>query len=191
MRKLSLLLVVLLAAGSAGLYGQMAINTEFEISGDATATLGYNLDHQKLGFKNEFSSNISLTLVPKMSSSNPMDMGMDSTGWIGVIELKDFRIIIDQGHDDVHKTSEDTSAATADTGGAAASPSATESMTGDGSVMYPAYPHSHGTIDGSEDPVIVPNTYFGSSLPADSLGEITDSGYTGYVMDRETEGVRP
>ena len=43
MKKLSLLLVVLLAAGSAGLYGQMAIGTNFSIKGDATATAGYDI----------------------------------------------------------------------------------------------------------------------------------------------------
>ena len=142
MRKLSLLLVVLLAAGSAGLYGQMAINTEFEISGDATATLGYNLDHQKLGFKNEFSSNISLTLVPKMSSSNPMDMGMDSTGWIGVIELKDFRIIIDEGHDDVNEVSKTASTATGD-GDAVDGSMPSHAHANDGSVVPNPYMHAH------------------------------------------------
>ena len=120
MRKFSLLLVVLLAAGSAGLYGQMAINTDFSITGDATATLGYNLDLQKFGFKNAMSSNIRLELVPKQNSSNPADMGMDASGWIGVIELKDFRIIIDNEYDDddadtIHeagaKTEGETSAA--------------------------------------------------------------------------------
>ena len=39
MKKLSLLLLVL-AMGSAGLYGQMTIGTNFTISGDATATGG-------------------------------------------------------------------------------------------------------------------------------------------------------
>ena len=63
MKKISLLLVVLLAAGSASLYGQMMIGTEFKISGDATATIGYDIDDEQLGFKNESSSNISLELV--------------------------------------------------------------------------------------------------------------------------------
>jgi hypothetical protein len=100
MRKFSLLLVVLLAAGSAGLYGQMAINTEFSITGDAKATLGYDLDHQRLGFKNEFSSNIRLDLVPKQTSKKPGDDDEMPTGWYGMIELKDFRIIIDNKYDD-------------------------------------------------------------------------------------------
>ena len=63
MKKLSLLLVVLLAAGSAGLYGQMAIGTNFSVSGSATATVGYDIDDEQFGFKNEFSSDISLGLV--------------------------------------------------------------------------------------------------------------------------------
>ena len=144
MRKFSLLLVVLLAAGSAGLYGQMQISTDFVISGDATATLGYNLDTQKLGFKNEFSSDISITLVPKMSSSNPADMGMDSTGWIGVIELKDFKIIIDDDHDDLNDTSEATSGA-----------GANQENLGSG---LGAAGHVHSDADGT-DIVIYPHTH--------------------------------
>ncbi len=58
MKKLSLLLVVLLAAGSAGLYGQMAIGTNFSVTGDATATVGYDIDDEQFGFKNEASSDI-------------------------------------------------------------------------------------------------------------------------------------
>ena len=96
MKKISLLLVVLLAAGSAGLYGQMAIGTEFSISGDAKATLGYDLDARQLGFKNEFNSNISLALVPEASSSK---MG-DGSGWVGMIELNNFKIVIDPEYDD-------------------------------------------------------------------------------------------
>ena len=99
MKKLSLLLVVLLAAGSAGLYGQMAIGTNFTISGDAKATVGYDMDDERFGFKNEFSSNIKLELVAKGSSKKPEEM---MSGWYGSIELKDFKIVIDPDHDDSH-----------------------------------------------------------------------------------------
>jgi hypothetical protein len=95
MKKISLLLVVLLAAGSAGLYGQMAINTEFKISGDATATLGYDIDNERFGFKNKANSDITLRLVPKDTTDNAaMDESMPS-GWHGWIELKEFKIGID------------------------------------------------------------------------------------------------
>ena len=94
MKRLSLLLLVL-ALGSAGVYGQMAIGTNFSISGDATATAGYDIDDQVFGFKNEFSSNIKLELVAKQSSHKPEEM---MSGWYGSIELNDFRIIID--HDE-------------------------------------------------------------------------------------------
>ena len=73
MKKLSLLLVVLLAAGSAGLYGQMAIGTNFSISGDATAAAGYDIDDEQFGFKNEFSANIKIELVAKQSVNNDGD----------------------------------------------------------------------------------------------------------------------
>ena len=99
MKKLSLLLVVLLAAGSAGLYGQMAIGTNFSISGDATATAGYDIDDEQFGFKNEFSSNIKIVLVAKQSTNNDEMVDM-SGGWYGSIELNDFQIIIDSDEED-------------------------------------------------------------------------------------------
>ena len=115
MKKLSLLLVVLLAAGSAGLYGQMAIGTNFSISGDATATVGYDIDDEQFGFKNESNSNISIGFVfcqnekgvdenedgmiggedGKCSTSNE---AMD--GWYGSIALNDFRVILDSDEED-------------------------------------------------------------------------------------------
>ena len=114
MKKLSLLLVVLLAAGSAGLYGQMAIGTNFSVSGSATATVGYDIDDEQFGFKNEFSSDISLGLVWCTNEASMTDENEDgmiggangnctvnnsdkvgSSGWVGSIQLKDFRIIID------------------------------------------------------------------------------------------------
>ena len=98
MKKISLLLVVLLAAGSASLYGQMMINQEFTVSGDATATVGYNIDNEQFGFKNESSASIKLELVPEMSIDNSEMVGM--AGWVGSIELNEFKIIIDSGDED-------------------------------------------------------------------------------------------
>ena len=114
MKKLSLLLVVLLAAGSAGLYGQMAIGTNFSVTGDATATVGYDIDDEQFGFKNAFSSDISIGLVWCTNEASMADENEDgmiggkfgnctvnnsdkvgSSGWVGTIELKDFRVIID------------------------------------------------------------------------------------------------
>ena len=99
MKKLSLLLVVLLAAGSAGLYGQMAIGTNFSISGDATATAGYDIDDEQFGFKNEFNSNIKIEFVAKRSTNNSETVDM-SGGWYGWIELKDFQIVINSDEED-------------------------------------------------------------------------------------------
>ena len=126
MKKLSLLLVVLLAAGSAGLYGQMAIGTNFSVTGDATATVGYDIDDEQFGFKNDFSSDINIGLVwcaeeasmadenedgmiggkfGKCTVNNSDKVGM--SGWVGTIELKDFRVVIDSGKfgddDETHK----------------------------------------------------------------------------------------
>ena len=99
MKKLSLLLVVLLAAGSAGLYGQMAIGTNFTISGDATATAGYDIDDEQFGFKNESSANIKIEFVAKQSTNNSETVDM-SGGWYGSIELKDFQIVINSDEED-------------------------------------------------------------------------------------------
>ena len=98
MKKISLLLVVLLAAGSASLYGQMMIGTEFTVSGDATATVGYDIDDEQFGFKNEANSSIKLELVPEQSVNNG-DM-VNMSGWHGYIELNDFKIVIDSGEED-------------------------------------------------------------------------------------------
>ncbi|MDE0447060.1 MAG: hypothetical protein OXH96_10340 [Spirochaetaceae bacterium] len=97
MKKLSLLLVVLLAAGSAGLYGQMAIGTNFSISGDATATAGYDLDEEVFGFKSASSANIKIELVAKQSDKKPAEM---MSGWYGSIELNDFQIVIDSDNEE-------------------------------------------------------------------------------------------
>ena len=101
MKKLSLLLVVLLAAGSAGLYGQMAIGTNFSITGNATATAGYDIDDEQFGFKNEMDSTIKIEFVAKQSVNNAdmVDM-VDMGGWYGSIELNDFQIIIDSDEED-------------------------------------------------------------------------------------------
>ena len=101
MKKLSLLLVVLLAAGSAGLYGQMAIGTNFSVSGDAKTTAGYDIDDSHFGFKNDASMNIKIELVAEQSTSNAMmEDDMMEPGWVGSIELKDFKIIIDSDDED-------------------------------------------------------------------------------------------
>ena len=99
MKKLSLLLVVLLAAGSAGLYGQMAIGTNFSISGSATATAGYDIDDEVFGFNTESSANIKIVLVAKQSTNNDEMVDM-SGGWYGSIELNDFQIVIDSDNEE-------------------------------------------------------------------------------------------
>jgi hypothetical protein len=75
----------------------MAIGTNFSISGDATATAGYDIDEEVFGFKNESSANIKIELVAKQSSKKPEEM---MSGWYGSIELNDFQIIIDSDEED-------------------------------------------------------------------------------------------
>ena len=98
MKKLSLLLLVL-ALGSAGLYGQMAIGTNFSISGEATGTAGYDIDDEVFGFNTESSANIKIELVAKQSTSNDETVDM-SGGWYGSIELNNFQVLIDSDEED-------------------------------------------------------------------------------------------
>ena len=89
--------MVLLAAGSAGLYGQMAIGTNFSLTGEATATAGYDIDDEQFGFKNEVDSSIRIEFVAEQSTKKPDEM---MSGWYGSIELNDFQIIIDSAEED-------------------------------------------------------------------------------------------
>jgi len=99
MKKIALLLAFLLVAGSASLFAQMMVGTEFEISGKGTVTFGYDLDSGFSGFQNAFASDITVNLVAKDSSDNDSGMG---SGWRGVVELADFSVVI--GADDVVTT---------------------------------------------------------------------------------------
>jgi hypothetical protein len=76
----------------------MMIGTEFTVTGDATATVGYNIDNEQFGFKNEANSSIRLELVAKQGVNNGEMVGME--GWVGYIELNDFKIVIDSGDED-------------------------------------------------------------------------------------------
>ncbi len=80
MKKLGILMMVLL------LVGGFAFAQEATITGSATLTFGVDLDDPvAMGFKNEASSTVSLTLAS----------GSDSKGAQGVIELSSFAIKID------------------------------------------------------------------------------------------------
>ncbi|MCY4375533.1 MAG: hypothetical protein OXC31_17360 [Spirochaetaceae bacterium] len=96
MKKLSLLLLGL-ALGSAGVYGQMAIGTNFSLTGEATTTAGYDIDDEQFGFKNEVDSSIKIELVAEQSVKKPDEV---MSGWYGSIELNDFQIIIDSAEED-------------------------------------------------------------------------------------------
>jgi hypothetical protein len=94
----------------------MAIGTNFSITGDATATVGYDIDDEQFGFKNESNSDIHIGIVWCAEEASMADENEDGmiggkfgnctatnegkvgmTGWVGSIELKDFRIVIDSG----------------------------------------------------------------------------------------------
>jgi hypothetical protein len=92
----------------------MAIGTNFSVTGSATATVGYDIDDEQFGFKNESSSDISIGFVWCTNEASMADENEDgmiggkfgnctvnnsdkvgSSGWVGTIELKEFRVIID------------------------------------------------------------------------------------------------
>jgi hypothetical protein len=91
MKKIALLLAFLLVAGSASLFAQMMVGTEFEISGKGTVTFGYDLDSGFSGFQNAFASDITVNLVAKDSSDNDSGVG---SGWRGVVNLANFAVVI-------------------------------------------------------------------------------------------------
>ena len=91
MRKIALLLAFLLAAGSAGVFAETAISTDFSISGDASLKFAYDLATGGFGFTNSATGDISLTLASGDATNDP---GSD---WRGVISLTGFKIDIGSG----------------------------------------------------------------------------------------------
>lgn len=83
MRKLSLLIVLFVALGLAAFAETIVEPT---ITGSATATIGYSLDNESFGIKNETSSSIAITLVDTASDSK------GGEGVYGEIQLNDFGI---------------------------------------------------------------------------------------------------
>ena len=91
MRKIALLLAFLLAAGSAGVFAETAISTDFSISGDASVKFAYDLATGGFGFTNSATGDISLTLASGDATNDP------GSGWRGVISLTGFKIDIGSG----------------------------------------------------------------------------------------------
>ena len=91
MRKIALLLAFLLAAGSAGVFAETAISTDFSISGDASLKFAYDLATGGFGFTNSATGDISLTLASGDATNDP------GSGWRGVISLTGFKIDIGSG----------------------------------------------------------------------------------------------
>ena len=94
MRKIALLLAFLLAVGSASVLAQMAISTDFSISGNGSVKFAYDIDTGGYGFTNASASDISIALVASGDSDNDAGMG---AGWRGVVKLTGFAIAIDSG----------------------------------------------------------------------------------------------
>lgn len=85
MKKLSLL-IVLIVALSLTAFAETIV--EPTITGSATATIGFSLDNNSFGIKNESSSSISIILVDKASDSK------GGEGVYGEIQLNDFEILM-------------------------------------------------------------------------------------------------
>jgi hypothetical protein len=93
MKKIAVLLAFLLAVGTGSVFGQMAITTDFDISGGGSVTFTYDIDDGGYGFTNAFTSDISLSVA---SGDSDNDAGMGA-GWRGVAKLTGFAIKIDKG----------------------------------------------------------------------------------------------
>jgi len=83
MKRIALLTVLLLALGLTAGFAEVAAPT-FTLTGDATLTLGYDIDLATFGMLNETSSALKVVLVPKTTLSK------GGEGVYGEIEIKDF-----------------------------------------------------------------------------------------------------
>jgi hypothetical protein len=61
--------------------------------------VGYDIDDEQFGFKNDSNSTIKIEFVAKQSTNNHETVDM-SGGWYGSIQLKDFQIRIDSDEED-------------------------------------------------------------------------------------------
>ena len=90
MKKLALLAAILLLFGLTAGFAEVGV----DISGDASATFGFNLEDQAAGFENDGSVDVIFTFVEEQSiDSGTMD------GWYGWIEFADFSVIYDNDDD--------------------------------------------------------------------------------------------
>lgn len=97
MRKLGLLLILFLVVGAFAFAADMTVEERVaalesnsaivpSISGDATLTIGYDLQNGHAGFKNAMSSDVAITWYDDVSTSK------DGEGWYGHIELNDYTL---------------------------------------------------------------------------------------------------
>jgi len=91
MKKITLVLALLLAFGLV-----MAAAQDATVTGEASMTVGYDIEDGTFGIVNAASSTLDLTLASGTVSSEMMDMG-----WYGWIEIDGFSIAIDEAEDDV------------------------------------------------------------------------------------------
>lgn len=90
MRKIALLTMPLLILGLFSLSAEMMVDptgVSAKVSGDATLTWGIDLASNATGFKNEMTSNLEVTVIPKASTDTGM---MDTDDLYAYIKLKDF-----------------------------------------------------------------------------------------------------
>jgi hypothetical protein len=90
MKKLALLAAVLLLFGLTAGFAEVGA----DISGEASATFGFNLEDQSAGFENDGSVDVIFTFVEEQT----IDSGM-MDGWYGWIEFADFSVIYDNDDD--------------------------------------------------------------------------------------------
>jgi len=90
MKKLALLAAILLMFGLTAGFAEVGV----DISGEASATFGFNLETQAAGFENDGSVDVIFTFVEEQTiDSGTMD------GWYGWIEFADFSVIYDNDDD--------------------------------------------------------------------------------------------
>lgn len=88
MKKISILLIAFLLLGSFAFAQDISgdVGTTFELTGEASATFGVDLEEGTTGFQNEASANLVIQFVPEQTEA------LDGDGWYGWVEVAGFSL---------------------------------------------------------------------------------------------------
>lgn len=90
MKRISILLIAFLLLGSFAFAEDISgdIETTFELTGDASATFGVDLEEGTTGFRNALRADLFIQFVPEQTAE------LDGDGWYGWVEVEDFALAV-------------------------------------------------------------------------------------------------